>query len=41
MIDGKLDTIKLPLELLGGYRIPTSGINLMNIKVVGFYLSSW
>jgi len=44
MVDGKLDTTKLPAELLNGfgYRIPTSGINLMsNIKVVGFLPESY
>lgn len=42
--DDKLDTNKLPSELLEGfgYRIPTSGINLMNnIKVVGFLPDSY
>jgi hypothetical protein len=43
MIDGKLDTTKLPLELLEGfgYRIPTSGINLMILKLLDSYLSPW
>ena len=44
MVDGKLDTNKLPKELLTGfgYRIPTSGVNLMsNIKIVGFLPESY
>jgi len=42
--DGNLDTEKLPIELLQGFgfRIPTSGINLMsNIRVVGFLPESY
>ena len=42
--DGTVDTTKLPENLLEGfgYRIPTSGINLMsNIKVVGFLPESY
>ena len=38
-VDGKIDNSKLSKELLEafGYRIPTSGVNLMsNIKIVGF-----
>ena len=44
MVDGKIDTNKLPKELLTGfgYRIPTSGVNLMsNIKIVGFLPESY
>ena len=44
MVDGKIDTNKLPVELLNGfgYRIPTSGVNLMsNIKIVGFLPESY
>jgi len=44
MIDNQLDLTKLPANLLEGfgYRIPTSGINLMsNIKVVGFLPESY
>lgn len=44
MVGNKLDVSKLPTNLLEGfgYRIPTSGINLMsNIKVVGFLPESY